>query len=157
MLKFSINSRNSLILFSFDVVHNLSVLRKIIQQLPFILGFDTMTPEEQAKVRNLFSEANHQTHQAGLHERAMRRFTIMREASRLMAESRNLQLAADQEGIPLNVPFFQGAWQRHQISRPDKNTNEIANAIVGLISDIANSEDGRKRGGKKRLTKPLKE
>ncbi|XP_068678201.1 uncharacterized protein [Montipora foliosa] len=122
-----------------------------------VKGFDTMTPEEQAKVRNLFSEANHQTHQAGLHKRAMRRFTIMREASRLMAESRNLQLAADQEGIPLNVPFFQGAWQRHQISRPDKNTNEIANAIVGLISDIAKSEDGRKRGGKKRLTKPLKE
>ena len=108
-----------------------------------------MTAREQAKVRSLFSDASHQMHQASLAQveqaRAMRRFTIMQEAGRLMAESRNLQQAAEQEGIPLNLPFS----QRQQISTPDKSTNEIASEIVGLINNIEKSEESGKETDKK--------
>ena len=112
-----------------------------------------MTAREQAKVRGLFSDASHQMRQASLahveQARAMRRFTIMQEAGRLMAESRNLQQAAEQEGIPLNLPFSQGLRQRQQISTPDKSTNEIASEIVGLINNIEKSEDSGKQRDKK--------
>lgn len=120
---------------------------------PLVKGFDTMTAREQAKVRGLFSDASHQMHQASLAQveqaRAMRRFTIMQEAGRLMAESRNLQQAAEQEGIPLNLPFSQGFRQRQQISTPDKSTNEIASEIVGLINNIEKSEESGKETDKK--------
>lgn len=120
-------------------------------------GFDTMSANEQDRVRNLFSDANHQMIEARRAQiariaraRVARRFKIMQEAGRLMAESRNLQQLAELEGIPLNLPFQQTAMRRQQIPYWAKSATEIgstknlARDIVGLISDIEKAEKREK-------------
>ena len=119
-----------------------------------------MSANEQDRVRNLFSDANHQMIEARRAQiariaqaRVGRRFKIMQEAGRLMAESRNLQQVAELEGIPLNLPFQQAAMRRQQIPYWAKSTTEISSTknlakdIVGLISDIEKAEKGEKREG----------
>lgn len=120
---------------------------------PLVKGYDTMSAAEQAKVRRMFSEANHQVleaRRAQMEEaHAMRRSRIMQEAGRLMAESRNLQRAAMLEGIPLSLPL-QPVHRREVIMKPDKGETEIsktknlAHEIASLISDIENTEKEQK-------------
>lgn len=108
-----------------------------------------MSAAEQAKVRRVFSEANHQVlaaRQAQIEEaHAIRRSRIMQEAGRLMAESHNLQQAAMLEGMPLNFPL-QPVHRREMIVKPDKSETEIsktrnlAHEIASLISDIEKTE-----------------
>jgi len=112
-----------------------------------------MSMKERARVRSLFSDANRQMHEARRAQiarleqaQSLRRFRIMQEAGRLMAESRSLQQLAEQEGIPLNLPFQHTALRRHQIPNSEKSTTEInssrnlAREIVSMISDIEKAE-----------------
>jgi len=120
---------------------------------PLVKGYDTMSPSEQAKVRRMFAQANHQmleARRAQIEEaHAIRRSRIMQEAGRLMAESRNLQQVAMLEGIPLNLPL-QPAHRREMIMKSDKGDNEIsktknlAHEIASLISDIEKTEKEEK-------------
>ena len=132
----------------------LNVAPRLLIVLAFFLtGYDTMSPTEQAKVRRMFSEANHQVleaRRARIEEaHALRRSRIMQEAGRLMAESRNLQRAAMLEGIPLGLPL-QPVHRRERIIKPDKGETEIsktknlAHEIASLISDIENTEKEQK-------------
>jgi len=120
---------------------------------PLVKGYDTMSMKERARVRSLFSDANRQMHEARRAQiarleqaQSMRRFRIMQEAGRLMAESRSIQQLAEQEGIPLNLPFQHTALRRHQIPNSEKSTTEInssrnlAREIVSMISDIEKAE-----------------
>lgn len=112
-----------------------------------------MSAAEQAKVRRMFSEANHQVleaRRAQIEEaHAIRRSRIMQEAGRLMAESRNLQQAAMLEGIPLSLPL-QPVHRREMIMKSDKGETEVsktknlAHEIASLISDIENTEKEQK-------------
>lgn len=114
-----------------------------------------MSFKEQAKVRKLFSEANHQVaaaRQARIDEaRAMRRSRIMQEAGRIMAESHNLQQVAMMEGIPLNLPALAPVHRREMILRPDEGetelskTSSLAREIASMINDIENTKKEQKR------------
>ena len=114
-----------------------------------------MGDKEQARVRNLFSDANRQMNEARRAQIAMRRFNIMREADRLMTESRNLQQIAELEGIPLNLPFQQSGPRKQWIpTSKERNTKlkspwNLAKEIVSLVGDIEKAEKG---GGKMRNT-----
>ena len=116
-----------------------------------------MSGEERARVRNLFSDANRQVHEARRaqiariqQDQAMRRFRIMQEAGRLMTESRNLQQMAELEGIPLNPPFQSPTRRRQQIPQSEKSGTEmtssknLAKEIVSLISDIEKADKEQK-------------
>jgi len=112
-----------------------------------------MSAAEQAKVRRVFSEANHQVleaRRAQIEEaHAIRRSRIMQEAGRLMAESSNLQRVAMLEGIPLNLPL-QPVHRRQMILKPDNGetdiskTKNLAHEIASLISDMEKTEKEEK-------------
>lgn len=112
-----------------------------------------MSTDEQAKVRRVFSEANHQVlaaRRAQIEEaHAMRRSRIMQEAGRLLAESRNLQQIAMMEGIPLKLPF-QPEHRREMILKPDNSeievsrTRNLAHEIASLITDIEKTDNEEK-------------
>lgn len=112
-----------------------------------------MSAAQQAKVRRMFAQANHQmleARRAQVEEaHAIRRSRIMQEAGRLMAESRNLQQVAMLEGIPLNLPL-QPVHRREMIMKSDKGDTEIsktknlAHEIASLISDIEKTEKEEK-------------
>ena len=112
-----------------------------------------MSAAQQAKVRRMFAQANHQmleARRAQIEEaHAIRRSRIMQEAGRLMAESRNLQQVAMLEGIPLNLPL-QPVHRREMIMKSDKGdtviskTKNLAHEIASLISDIEKTEKEEK-------------
>ena len=116
-----------------------------------------MGAKEQERVRNLFSDANRQMAGARRAQiarieqaRAMRRFRIMREAGRLMSESRNLQQIAELEGIPLKLPFQHSAPRKQWIPMSKERNSELnsswklAKEIVNLIGDIEKAEKEEK-------------
>ena len=113
-----------------------------------------MSHREREKVRRLFSEASRQM--AGLRRaqieeaRAARRSMIMRQAGRLIAESRHLQQLAMMEGIPLSLPFTHSSRRRQEILSPSPETSEsstknLAREIVGLIDDIEKTSEDEKK------------
>lgn len=114
-----------------------------------------MSSQEQAKVRKLFSEANHQVaaaRQARIDEaRAMRRSRIMEEAGRIMAESHNLQRVAMMEGIPLNLPALAPVHRREMILKPDESetelskTRSLAREIASMINGIESTKKEQRR------------
>lgn len=117
---------------------------------PLVKGYDTMSQKERARVRNLFSDANRQMHEARrtnimriAQEQAMRRSRIGLEARRLMAESRNLQEMADMEGIPLSLPF-QPSPLRRQVVPKAESSEKLVKEIANLMSDIEKAEKEHK-------------
>ena len=107
-----------------------------------------MSDKERSRVRNLFSEANRQMHEArraGItRARTIRRSRIMMEANRLQAEARTLQEMANIEGIPLNLPFQPPplSLRRETISKPEMN---MAREIAVLMNDIEKAEKKREK------------